>query len=574
MKSLLTGVWIVFALGVGCLCSLAQPVPVPGSATNEVAYEKFAMVQAGDAAHGQQVFTNLQAAGCVRCHTTDGSSGRVGPDLFAIADKFPRADLIRAVLKPSAEIDVGYDTTLITTKDDESYSGIIKQTTDEWVNLMGWDGKVFHIPTANIQSLTTSPTSFMPAGLQSTMSPQDFADLIAYLSTLHQSAQNAGMPAQIPLATQSITFRSFFGSDLKFEHPVWFCDVPGFTNRFVVLEHAGKSWLVERTVTGDKKSVLMDLSHTVRYGGATGLLGLAFHPHFAQNRKYYLTYQTLVGNDIYSVVVERRFAADFLGDSGEAGREIIRIPAVTQDHNGACLGFGPDGYLYLSMGDSGPQRDPEGHAQNLKLLLGKILRLDVDHPADGREYGIPLDNPFRNNTNALPEIWAYGLREPWRFSFDHATGDLWVGDVGQDRFEEVSIVRAGENEGWNIYEGFTPFSEQYRRPREQYVSPVFSYSHHEGVSVTGGYVYHGQKAPAMRGKYIFGDFQIGRVWALTETNRQLTSILEIGRSPSRFASFGEDAAGELYLVGYDSGLIYKLDFSTLDPTPVAPKTQN
>ena len=535
------------------------------------AYEQFALKQGGDPAHGRQVFANPVGASCVRCHTTDGSSGRVGPDLFAIADKFSRADIIHAILQPSASIDIGYDTTVISTKDDEDYSGVIKQATDARVDLMGWDGKTFHIATANIRSRTTIPTSFMPAGLQNTMSLQDFADIIAYLETLHQSAAGGGMPEVIPPATRPLTFEPFFGADLVFEHPVCFEEIPGFTNRFVVVEHAGKSWMVERTAAGDKKTTLVDLSHTVRFGGATGLLGLAFHPQFAQNRKYYLKYQILDGDEIYTVVMERKFAADFSGDSGEPGREIIRIHGITQDHNGGCIAFGLDGYLYLGMGDTGPQRDPQGHAQNLKLMLGKMLRIDVDHPADGKAYGIPATNPFRNNPNALPEIWAYGLREPWRFSFDRVTGDLWVGDVGQDRFEEVSLVRAGENEGWNVFEGFTPFSDQYRRADEKYVPPVFSYSHHDGVCVTGGYVYRGSQAPAFQGRYIFGDFEARRLWAITQTNRQLASIVEIGHAPSRFASFGEDSAGELYLVGYDNGIIYKLNLATVDPTPVETK---
>jgi len=563
---------VSFFSGAMALTGAAQPADPTNAVAQKRAYEIFAMENGGDAVRGRQVFTNIAGAACIRCHTTDGSSGRVGPDLFAIADKFSKADIIHAILDPSASIDIGYDTTQITTKDDEEYSGVIKQATDAAVDLMGWDGRVFHIPTANIRTRTVTATSFMPAGLQSTMSRESFADLVAYLETLHQSAQGGSMPEQIPMATRQMTFQPFLDPALQLDHPTFFAEIPGFTNRYVVLEHAGKSWVIDHATGGDKKSVLLDLSHTVRYGGATGLLGLAFHPQFVQNHQYYLKYQILEDNVIYTVLMEHWFNDDFTGDSGKPGREIIRIAGVTQDHNGGCIAFGPDGYLYLGMGDTGPQRDPQGHAQNLKLLLGKMLRLDVDHPADGRGYGIPASNPFRDSTNALPEIWAYGLREPWRFSFDRATGDLWVGDVGQDRFEEVSIVRAGENMGWNVFEGFTPFSDEYRRADEKFVPPIFSYSHHEGVSVTGGYVYHGLQAPAMQGRYVFGDFQVGRIWAITQTNRQLASIVEIGHSPSRFATFAEDQAGELYLAGYDNGLVYKLDLAGVDPTPIESKT--
>jgi putative heme-binding domain-containing protein len=569
LRFFLSTALIVFAANIFSLSIRAQSVAA--ASTNAAAsYARFAIENVGDAERGREVFANVQGAACLRCHTADASGGRVGPDLFAIADKFSRADIIRSILEPSAVIDVGYDTTVIETRDDEEYSGVVKQATDAAVDLMGWDGKLFHVPTASIRSRGTTTNSFMPAGLQKSLSLQNFDDLIEYLETLHQptNSEAGGMPDHIPQAAHSVALKTFFGSELHFEHPVWFGEVPGFTNRFVVLEHAGKSWLIDRTAAGDKKSTFINLSGTVRFGGATGLLGLAFHPKFSENHKYYLQYQIETNGTIFTLLVERKFAADFSGDSGEPGRETLRIRAVTQDHNGGGIEFGPDGYLYLGMGDTGPQRDPQGHGQDLSLMLGKMLRLDVDHPSNGRAYGIPSDNPFINDTNILPEIWAYGLREPWRYTFDPASGDLWVGDVGQDKYEEVSIVRAGENQGWNVYEGFTPFSDQYRRPTEKYIPPVFSYPHRIGVCVTGGYVYRGRNAPAMFGRYIFGDFQVRHLWALTQRDRKLTSIIQIGDAPTRFAAFGRDHDGELYLVGYDDGIIYKLDLSVIVPTPL------
>jgi glucose/arabinose dehydrogenase len=379
--------------------------------------------------------------------------------------------------------------------------------------------------------------------------------------------QSPAMPEIIPQAKHDMELKPFFSADVHFKLPVWFGEVPGFTNRFVVLEHAGKSWLITRTAQGDEQSSLLDLSSEVRFGGATGLLGLAFHPHFSENHKYYLKYQVLRNDRIVTVLMERQFRPDFSGDAGVPPREVLAIEGVTQDHNGGCIAFGPDGYLYLGMGDTGPQRDPQGHAQDLSLLLGKILRIDVEHQENGRNYAIPKDNPFVGRANVRPEIWAYGFREPWRFTFDSVTGDLWVGDVGQDSFEEVTMPRAGENHGWNVYEGVTPYSDSFRQPGEKYIPPVFSYSHHKGVSITGGYVYHGEQAPLMVGRYICGDFQTQRIWALTQTDRTLTSVVEIGRSPSRFATFGQDSAGELYIAGYDSGLIYKMDLSQVNPAP-------
>jgi glucose/arabinose dehydrogenase len=211
------------------------------------------------------------------------------------------------------------------------------------------------------------------------------------------------------------------------------------------------------------------------------------------------------------------------------------------------------------MGDTGPQQDPQGHGQDMQLFLGKILRVDVDHRDDGLPYAIPADNPFRGRTDARPEIWALGFREPWRFTFDSVAGDLWVGDVGQDRVEEAAIVRRGENHGWNVYEGFEPFSNRYRKEGGTYISPVFAYKRKYGNSVTGGYVYRGDKRSSFYGVYICGDYTSKRIFGVTQQNRVLKSVLQIGTSPQFIASFGTDEQGNIYVVGYE-GMIYKLDF--------------
>jgi glucose/arabinose dehydrogenase len=212
------------------------------------------------------------------------------------------------------------------------------------------------------------------------------------------------------------------------------------------------------------------------------------------------------------------------------------------------------------MGDTGPQQDPQGHGQDGQLFLGKIIRIDVDHPADGKPYGIPADNPFRNRTGILPEIWALGFREPWRFSFDSLTGDLWVGDVGQDRVEEVSIVKSGENHGWNVFEGFEPFSNRYRKEGLKYIPPVFAYRRKFGNSITGGYVYRADKASSFYGVYVCGDYTSKRIWGFKQENRKLKTVWQIGTSPQGISSFATDEAGNIYLVGYE-GMIYKLDFA-------------
>jgi glucose/arabinose dehydrogenase len=240
--------------------------------------------------------------------------------------------------------------------------------------------------------------------------------------------------------------------------------VPGAAGRYLVLEHFGGSWLVEKGAAGgETRTPFLDLRKVVRRGGATGLLALAFHPEFLKNRRYFLKYQIEEQGRISTLIVERAFDASFKGDAGGEGKVLLKIPGTTQDHNGGSLEFGPDGFLYIGMGDTGPQRDPQGHGQDTGLLLGKLLRIDVDHATDGLPYGIPGNNPFRAQAGTRPEIWALGFREPWRISFDSLTHDLWVGDVGQDRYEEVGIVRAGENHGWNVYEGDHAFSESYRR---------------------------------------------------------------------------------------------------------------
>ena len=212
------------------------------------------------------------------------------------------------------------------------------------------------------------------------------------------------------------------------------------------------------------------------------------------------------------------------------------------------------------MGDTGPQQDPHGHGQDMSLLLGKMLRIDVDHRPADQPYTVPADNPFVGRNGVRPEIWASGFRAPWRYSFDPLTGDFWVGDVGQDLYEEVDIVRAGENYGWNVYEGFAPFSNKYRRDGERYVPPVFAYGRKYGVSVTGGYVYRADRSSSFYGVYICGDYQTARVFGLTQQDRKLKTLRQIGTAPQKLVSFGRDDRGELYVVGYE-GMIYRIEFT-------------
>jgi glucose/arabinose dehydrogenase len=381
------------------------------------------------------------------------------------------------------------------------------------------------------------------------------------------------MPETIPQLTHPIRLRPFLSEELRVPPVsgnaagnvelglVWFGQIPGFAWRFLVAHQAGKIWLIEKHESGDQKSVFADfIPEVFSARGPNGLLGLTFHPRFRENRKYYLKHQVFEEGKIATVLVERLAAPDFTRDSGQPSRRLLKILSVAEHHNGGCIEFGPDGFLYLGMGDSAPNFDPQGYGQDLQLLLGKMLRIDVDRRDAGLPYGIPTDNPFRGRKDARPEIWAYGLREPWRFSFDSVTGDLWVADLGQERGDEIDIVRRGENYGWNVYEGFELFSNTHRKEGAAYVPPIFATRRKHGSAVMGGCVYRGDKHSSFYGVYIFGDHQSKRIWGLTQNNRSLKIIRHLATSPQAITSFATDEQGNIYVVGYQ-GMIYRLDFT-------------
>jgi glucose/arabinose dehydrogenase len=249
---------------------------------------------------------------------------------------------------------------------------------------------------------------------------------------------------------------------------------------------------------------------------------------------------------------------------------LIEVLQPATNHNGGHILFGPDNYLYTAFGDGGPQRDPNGYSQSFSSFLGAMLRIDVDGRSDDKPYAIPADNPFvkahQDDASVFPEIWATGFREPWRFSFDEETDDLWLGDVGQEAYEEVSVVRKGENHGWNVYEAFHEFSKHYRRANESFVLPIFAYSHQLGTSITGGHVYRGDKNSPLYGYYIFGDHEYRRLFALAQKNHKLTQVYELGFSPQRISAFATDAQGELHLLGYQ-GTVFHCDLSSVNLTP-------
>lgn len=558
--------------GQGIDVGLAQ-VPVNAFSDAAIAkrkdnYRGFAVSHPGDPINGRKLFLDEQRLACSRCHSTDGKGEHAGPDLFTAGDKFPRAELIDAILNPSATIAIGYSTTVVTTQSHEVVVGVLKEATDQHLGLMGVDGKMQRVPLSDVLARRNTLESIMPEGLEAGVSPQEFTDLIEYLVSLRlpkiADAGRQGMPSEIPEIRTPVGVVPFHTEELRFNHPCWFGQIPGEPSQFLVCEHeTGRVWRLSKSASGDTKTLWGDFGKEIHKAGATGLLGLTFHPKFRENHIYYVQHEMFEGAQLYAYVSEKIASPDFRADSGKPSRTVIKIACATVDHAGGGIEFGPEGYLYVAMGDTGPQGDPQGHGQDLHLPLGKMLRIDVDHDSDGLHYAIPADNPFRTTAGARPEIWAYGLREPWRFSFDPLNGDLWVGDVGQDRIEEVDIIRPGENYGWNVYEGFDLYSNKHRSEGAAYVSPVFAYNRRFGNSITGGYVYRGSTGAAFNGLYVCGDYNSKRIWGLKQSARKLTAIWQLCIAPERVTSFGRDEAGSLYVVGYE-GTIYKLDFAAAE----------
>ncbi|HWP83841.1 MAG TPA: PQQ-dependent sugar dehydrogenase, partial [Terriglobia bacterium] len=294
-------------------------------------------------------------------------------------------------------------------------------------------------------------------------------------------------------------------------------------------------------------AAFLDIRSQVRCCGELGLLGLAFHPNFTQNGRFFVNYTRDGPGGIETVISEFSVSGSNPNLAvRESERILLTFGQPFTNHNGGMIAFGPHGYLYIASGDGGSGGDPQNNGQSLNTLLGKILRIDVN---SGVPYGIPPDNPFASQPGR-DEIFAYGLRNPWRFSFDRHTGRLFAGDVGQNRFEEIDLIEKGGNYGWKIMEGAHCFSPQSNCNTAGLILPIDEYGRDLGISVTGGYVYRGSAVPSLSGKYIFGDFGSGILWALTELSSGQWRREELLRTGLNISSFGEDDAGELYLVDY------------------------
>lgn len=336
------------------------------------------------------------------------------------------------------------------------------------------------------------------------------------------------------------------------EKPLFLTHAGEGQNRLYVLEQPGRIRLITKGVL--LPVPFLDLADRVlKDDTERGLLGLAFHPDYRHNGRFFVNYTRRP--DGATVVAEYRRE----GSSDAAARDervILVIPQPESNHNGGMVAFGPDGYLYIGLGDGGAWGDPGNRAQNLNELLGKILRIDVDH---GEPYAIPPDNPFAKE-GGRPEIYALGLRNPWRFSFDRDTGEFWVADVGQKKWEEADLVARGGNYGWRLMEGAHCYNPAVGCPTEGLALPVMVYGHEGGrCSIIGGYVYRGRALPALRGSYVSGDFCSGEmfVFRTSDEGRGVAGPTVLLKTGFRISSFGQDEAGELYVLDLSGG-IYRL----------------
>jgi glucose/arabinose dehydrogenase len=345
-----------------------------------------------------------------------------------------------------------------------------------------------------------------------------------------------------------------------FTQPVDLQFVPGAAGLAVVLEKQGRARLVQLPVGVALKEPAAPgaelLSLDVRSSSELGLLGWAFHPRYLDNGLFYLNDNPRDRRGLRTRISEWHVPPSALGSQAPTLRRVLlEIEQPFQNHDGGQVAFGPDGMLYIGMGDGGSYADPYGYGQDLRTLLGKMLRIDVNAQPS---YAVPPDNPFLNTPEARPEIWASGMRTPWRFSFD-PHGRLIAGDVGQDSFEEVDWIERGDNLGWNVREGAHCFAPRDGCASQGMVDPIFEYGRDAGTSITGGQVYLGQ-LPFLRDKYVFGDHVSGRLWALELPERRGTAGKGelLGRFPHAYSAFARDAKGELYALDFTRGLILRL----------------
>jgi len=324
------------------------------------------------------------------------------------------------------------------------------------------------------------------------------------------------------------------------------------TGRLFVVEQGG----IIRVIKAGKllATPFLNLTNIVHSGGEEGLLGLAFHPAYKTNGRFFVNYTRVVSGQHQTIIAEYHVSSTNKDVANPTGAIVLKVNQPFDNHKGGQLVFGPDGYLYIGLGDGGDAGDPLKNGQKLSTLLGKMLRIDVD---SGAPYKIPPTNPFIGRTGVKPEIWAYGFRNPWRFSFDLQSKKLYIGDVGQDAFEEIDIGTVGGNFGWNVMEGAHCYPIGSTCNQSGKILPIAEVAHPAAEAIIGGFVYRSTVIPALSGYYVFGDFITGTIWGLKQVSGtwQRTTLLSTGRGIS---AFGRDASGALYVIDYLNGAIFKI----------------
>ncbi len=386
-----------------------------------------------------------------------------------------------------------------------------------------------------------------------------FVGLIPWLGHGEEKAPPVGIAKRVPWNTSKVNgspdapppYRTelAFAQLQKFAEPLDLATVPG-ANRLVVAERRGKIFSFVNDPRTAKAELLLDLKKTI--------YALTFHPGFAKNGYLYVTYVLDPDKTLPLGTRVARFEVKRDGFTCDPATEKVILEWPSGGHNGGNLKFGPDGFLYIGTGDGSGIGDEFQTGQDISDLLASILRVDVDNPAKDKTYGIPRDNPFVDTKGARPEVYAYGIRQPWKMSFDRKAGDLWVGEVGQDLWESVLRVQKGGNYGWSVLEGTHPFRPERKRGPTPILAPVIEHPHTESRSLTGGHVYHGDRLKDLNGAYIYGDFDTGRVWGLRHDGKQVTWKQELAQTRLRLVSFGEDNAGEIYLLDFMGGGIHRL----------------
>jgi glucose/arabinose dehydrogenase len=382
--------------------------------------------------------------------------------------------------------------------------------------------------------------------------------LSTMLFLLHGNPGLKQPTTEIPQQTQTYNLAEAFPR-LTFDMPVELTSPEDGTDRIFVVEQKGVIQVFQNAAGAHTSTVFLDIEKQVHSGGEAGLLGMAFHPEYKTNGYFYLNYTR--GDPLETFISRFKVSASNPNVADPKSETVLLWFGQPWDnHNGGKVAFGNDGFLYIGTGDGGSWGDPGNRAQDRKELLGKILRIDVNQSFATMNYGIPDDNPYKGNKEGYrEEVYAYGMRNPWRFGFDRVTGQLWAGDVGQNEFEEIDVIEKGGNYGWHIMEA----NKCYRSVtcnKDKLKSPIFHYRQGSdtGSSITGGYVCRDKDLPSLTGKYIYGDFVTGNIWALTHANNEVVKNELIARISGGLPSFGEDSNRTLYVISYNPGKIYRL----------------